>query len=82
MRVFDCRCEWRFIIGGNSVYGPIYRQDWGGNHAEYHDCWSRGRLMSAEEFYDQYADCAYNAAMTNPDNQDDHERPWTELGYT
>lgn len=59
MHVFDCECEWRFVVGDDRVYGPIFRGP--GEHKDY---FSRGRLMTREEFEDDYADCAYRYELT------------------
>lgn len=64
MRVFDCQCGWRYIIGETHVYGPLWDQGWNKNI---------GHLMTKEQFADDYSDCAYNAAMTNPANTEPHE---------
>lgn len=54
MRQFTCTCDWIFIIGKKRVFGPIFRGP--GEHQHY---WHVGRMMSREDFEDQYADCAY-----------------------
>lgn len=77
MRVFDCQCDWRFIIGDTHVYGPIYEVPWA-SRAAGESVYSQGRLMTIEQFADNYADCAYNAAMTNTANQDEHVHPFTD----
>ena len=74
MRVFDCKCKWRFVIGETHVYGPVYAHDLPGHPG----CYSQGRLMTAEQFADDYADCAYKAAMKNPANEVDHVHPFTD----
>lgn len=79
MRVFDCRCTWRFIIGDKQVYGPIYLHNLPGHFTgDPGGCYTRGRLMTTEEFADQYGDCAYNAAMINPANVAEHVHPFTD----
>jgi hypothetical protein len=74
MRLFDCQCKWRFIIGETHVYGPIYATGLPGHGG----CYSQGRMMTVEQFGDDYSDCFYNAAMTNPANQVDHVHPFTD----
>ena len=50
---FECSCKWRFIVGKQKVFGPIFSGP--GEHAAYH---AVGRMMSREQFEDEYADCA------------------------
>lgn len=56
--VFDCTCDWRWIIGGNNefVYGPLYDAT-NASQARF-KVYSRGRLQTFEQWNDEYADCA------------------------
>lgn len=56
MKVFDCTCSWRFVVGRKHVYGPIYTMP---DHGHPYSCYSQGRMMTRREFEDWYADCAY-----------------------
>ena len=58
MRVFDCSCEWRFIVGKKQVYGPIYPIGLPGHFNGEHGCHARGRMMTRAEWEDSYSDCA------------------------
>ena len=58
MKVFDCCCRWRFIIGHKRVYGPIYAIGLPGHFTGPHGCHTQGRMMSRAEFDDWYADCS------------------------
>lgn len=58
MKVFDCKCKYRFIVARKQVYGPIFAMDLPGHFTGDNGCHHRGRLMSREDFEDQYADCA------------------------
>lgn len=49
MRIFTCRCEYRYIVGKKNVYGPIFPNKSAGV----------ARLMTRKEWKGQYADCAY-----------------------
>jgi hypothetical protein len=57
--VFDCGCKWRFIVGKKQVYGPIWRIELPGHFTGRHGCYTLGRMMSREQFADEYADCEY-----------------------
>lgn len=57
MNLFDCKCGYRFIIGEDDVYGPIY------SLAPASSGWSRGRMMMRHEFSEGYADCEYAYIM-------------------
>lgn len=55
MRLFECCCKWKYIIGSKKVYGPIYPAGIG----EFPELLSNTqRMMSREQFEDEYADCA------------------------
>ena len=58
MQVFDCSCKWRFIIGKKQVYGPIWAIGLPGHFTGATGCHTRGRMMTREQFEDEYADCA------------------------
>ena len=58
MRVFDCCCKWRFVIGRKRVYGPIYAIGLPGHYTGPQGCHTQGRMMTREEFDDWYADCS------------------------
>jgi hypothetical protein len=55
--VFDCTCKWRFIVGKKRVYGPIYPIGLPGHYNGEHGCHSRGRMLTREEFEENYSDC-------------------------
>lgn len=55
MKLWDCQCTYRFLIGRTKVYGPI----WPSGLPGHEQCYSQGRLMTRDEFEDQYADCDY-----------------------
>lgn len=59
MIVFDCTCKWRFIVGKKQVYGPIWRIELPGHFTGRHGCYTLGRMMSREQFADDYSDCEY-----------------------
>ena len=59
MEVFDCSCSYRFIVGKKQVYGPIYAIGLPGHYTGPHGCHARGRMMSREDFAEQYSDCAF-----------------------
>jgi hypothetical protein len=69
VRDFTCSCGWRFILCDHGVFGPMWDKGWR---------FRISRLMTIDEFADDYADCAYNAAMTNPKNQSVHVHPFTD----
>lgn len=69
MQVFDCSCKYRFIVGKKQVYGPVYAFDLPGHFKGPNGCHSRGRLMSREQFEDDYGDCAYRYSLNQPDIQ-------------
>ena len=54
MRKFTCTCEYVFIVGKKRVFGPMFSGP--GEHQHY---WHVGRMMSREQFEDEYSDCAY-----------------------
>jgi hypothetical protein len=59
MVIFDCQCGYRFIIGKKQVYGPIFAHNLPGHFTgDPGGCYSRGQLMTCEQFRDHYADCA------------------------
>jgi len=55
MRLWKCCCEYSFVVGSKQVYGPIVPMGLSG-----HDgcLMTIQRMMPAEEFRDDYADCA------------------------
>jgi hypothetical protein len=59
VKLFDCPCKWRFLVGKKKVYGPIYAHDLPGHFTGPSGCHTQGRMMSREQFEDDYADCAY-----------------------
>jgi hypothetical protein len=55
VRLFACCCEWSYVIGKRRVYGPIYRCGIG----DFPEMLaSSQRMMTREQFEDEYADCA------------------------
>lgn len=74
MRLFTCQCRWTYLISETHVFGPLFL---GMYIADRPDYW-RKKMMTAERFADEYADCAYNAMMTNPANQVEHVHPFTD----
>lgn len=59
MLVFDCECRYRFIVGKKHVYGPIFSHDLPGHFTgDPGGCYTRGKMMTREEFEDDYPDCA------------------------
>lgn len=54
MVLFTCTCDWKFIVGSKQVFGPMFCGP--GEHSHY---WHLGRMMTREQFKDEYADCAY-----------------------
>lgn len=47
MKIFECQCKFKFIIGNKKVWGPIFDD---GNALAAH-------MMTLEEFEEQYGDC-------------------------
>jgi hypothetical protein len=54
VKLFTCTCEWVFVVGRKRVFGPMFPGP--GEHNAY---WHVGRMMTREQFADEYADCAY-----------------------
>ena len=58
MKLFTCCCTWSFVTGKKQVFGPIYNVDLPGHFTGPNGCMHVGRMMTREEFADDYADCA------------------------
>lgn len=55
MRLLRCCCGWSYVIGRKQVYGAIYPMGIG----SFPDALSSTqRMMSLEQFKEEYADCA------------------------
>lgn len=55
MRLFRCCCGWSWLVGKKRVYGAIYRAGIG----EFPELLANTqRLISREQWADEYADCA------------------------
>lgn len=58
MKVHDCCCQWRFIIGKRRVYGPIYAIGLAGHFTGPTGCHTQGRMITRMQFDIEYADCS------------------------
>lgn len=59
LELFTCTCDWVYVVGRREVFGPMFR-----NSAE--DAsrgWHVGRMMTREQWADEYADCAYRLEL-------------------
>ena len=60
--IFTCQCGWVFVLNADFVVGPFYN-----NPSTMQDKPIRsGHVMTPEQFYDEYADCAGSFAHKPP----------------
>jgi hypothetical protein len=58
MKLFTCCCGWSFVVRKKRVFGPMYELGSLGHFSGPNGCHHAGRMMTREEFADEYADCA------------------------